>query len=246
MVKLPSPVLRTSHCFKAVLIAAGGLSSMIQAEPVPGMRIVIDPAASKLVQAGSPELIWNEHTKEARVPVTNLSASPVDITVRTCPVVGEDGRSGGLRGLTRGFVGVLFLGASEMQASGPVETRHLLQPGERLIVEHPVVSAATPAEIVSAVALTCPEPPAPATGIESASQLRQLRQCRGDYHQARKEEEARWRELRGRLIAMQGQCQPLTAEYRACLDQYWEALNTHKNRVKLLETEFPSGPEARD
>lgn len=243
----PSPLeSRTALLLEAALVAAWGALTILHAEPAPSMRVVVDATASGIVQAGTPELIWNQHAKAARVPISNLSASPVDITVRTCPILGEDSRSGGLRGLTRGFVGVLFLGASEIQAGGPVETRHLLQPGERLIVEHPLISPALPIEVVSAVALTCPAPNPESADATNESQLRLLRQSRGDYHQARKEEEARWRDLRSRLIAMQGQCQPLTAEYRACLNQYWEALNTHKTRVKLLETEFPASAEAQD
>lgn len=221
-----------------------GLWPLLAEDSPPTLRVQAH-GGTEPVTIGTPELVWDTQRKLARIPLANPSSNPVLLTLTTHCRPAEENGCGGLHGLTRGFVGVIFLGASEIDAETCVESRHHLQPGEHLMVEHVLSPSAKISEVVSTLHLgSSPAQALADSAAERESQVREQRQNRDGYHQARKKEEARWREVRGRLIALQSQCQPLTAEYKARLNDYWDALNTHKDRLKSLDEAFPTATPA--
>lgn len=227
------------------LAAQCALCAALGGEPPPSLRVLLDEETAASVSLGSSALAWEPARKKAQIMLRNSSAEPVTLHVQTCLLCAAQNRSGGLLGLTRGFVGVMLLGASEIPSPGGVESTHTLQPGEELSVEHPLPPSAQAHEVITHVTLSGKRGTACLEAREA--QVKKMRQNRDSYHQARKEEEERWKEARGRLIALQAQCSPLSQEYKACLEEYWKALGTHKDRIKSLETEHPapSSPPAQ-
>jgi len=87
--------------------------------------------------------------RPVRLPIHNLTEGPLEVRISTCSHE-SDGSTvenrytsgkGGFEGMTRGFLGVLSLGASEMAivnegCDATIITSHLLTPSQTLIVKH--------------------------------------------------------------------------------------------------------------
>lgn len=247
MFKLIDPRHPVLGSFGVIAVSALTLiaSSLYAGDLSPAFRVLPGDGLSNSVKIGASELVWNSQAKKSRIALTNVTGSPITVAVKTCIAPKEENSAGGLRGLTRGFVGVIFLGASEISAERSVESTHTLQPLEKIVVEQSFQSSAQAGEIITTVTLA-PRSLSCMCPAERGTQIRERRQAREDYYQARDEEEARWKEQRGQLIASQAQLRPLSAEYKACLTQYWEALNAHKDRMKSLERESPASPRTED
>jgi hypothetical protein len=242
LVDFRSALPRVLRVVSAIAVTVCSLSA---GDLPPAFRVLTGDGVNGSVKIGASELIWDSQPRKTRIPLTNVTEVPVTVAVTTCVVPMEENSAGGLRGLTRGFVGVIFLGASEISTDHSIESFRTLQPSEQFVLEQTFQSSIQAAEVISTVQVSHSPKSVPCS-TERGSQIRQLRQTREGYYKARDEEEARWKELRGQLIASQNQCRPLSAEYKVCLGQYWEALAAHKNRVKSLEAEFSPLSKSQD
>ncbi len=216
------------------------------------LRVVLDPASTGQLELGAAEFLDPEGLRTIRIPVRNRSDLAAKVEVRTA-FLKADGSvvvnpysevKGGFEGMARGFLGLISLGASEAALDNNAEERtivtsHLLQPGQKIIVEHQLPFASD--EVVgsrSRVALA-----ASASENEHAKEVRrvlkeQYWKARDRYYQDKLAATAQWEEMRRHLEKERNALEPVSEAYRLALKSYWRAHQGHLGRLEALDSGF--------
>ncbi|MFT5470155.1 MAG: hypothetical protein ACI8UO_005279 [Verrucomicrobiales bacterium] len=148
-----------------------------------------------------------------------------------------------IEGMARGFVGLISLGASEvtieLETSEPtIETRHSLEPGKALIVEHqlPYVDE----NVVGARAFLVA---GSNLDLEHESEVKrtleeQYWKARDNYFAQRKAENLRWDRQRKKLEANREDLPAVSSEYKQVMNRYWDEHRDHLARIQKIEAGF--------
>ncbi|RFC49023.1 MAG: hypothetical protein DVB23_000305 [Verrucomicrobia bacterium] len=220
-----------------------------QVEP---KRLHVDESCSGRLQTGKPEFSKPEGRETVRLPLTNLTTAPLTIRVATCFIL-SDGEvvpnpyedvKGGFEGMSRGFLGVLSLGASEMAivnetSDATIVTTHTLPPSRAVIVEHQLPFASE--SVVGSRSRVCV-----VTETVDANHAKEVRRIikeqywkvRDSYFDERLAETKRWEDLRNRLDKERASLEPLSDAYHEAMDAYWRAHQSHQEILASLEQKF--------
>jgi len=222
--------------------------------PATLQRVQIDETCSGRLEVGAAEFLEPEGLDTVRLPIHNLSEAPLKVRISTS-FIKSDGAimenpyassKGGFEGMTRGFLGVLSLGASEMAmvneaCDATIITSHVLPARQKLIVEHQlpfvcdqVVGSRSHVSVVTESVQT-----------EQAKEVRRVMKeqywkVRDTYFQERLAETRRWEDLRNRLDQERAALEPVSEAYRKAMDAYWKAHQTHQATLEALESKFVS------
>ncbi len=260
------------HSFRLAVIFFGAAATAVLANPAAapvessrelnGPPTVVDRAAPKRLQVddscagrlqtGEPQFSEPDGLDTVRFPVTNLTDAPLKIRVATC-FIRSDGEvvpnpyaeiKGGFEGMTRGFLGVLSLGASEMAivnegCDATILTSHVLAPRQELIVEHQLPYACD--QVVGSRSRVCVV--TETVNADHAKEVRRIMKeqywkVRDSYFQERLSETQRWEELRNRLDNERASLEPLSEAYHKAMDAYWKAHQSHQAKLAALESKF--------
>ncbi|MBU6302356.1 MAG: hypothetical protein KGS60_12425 [Verrucomicrobia bacterium] len=215
-------------------------------------RLQSDESCQGRLQTGQPEFSKPEGRDTVRFPLTNLTDTPLKIRVATSFILsdGEVVRNpygdvkGGFEGMSRGFLGVLSLGASEMAivndtSEATLITTHTLPPGRSLIVEHQLPFASH--DVVGSRSRVCV-----ITETVDADHAKEVRRIvkeqywkvRDTYFEDRLAETKRWEDLRNRLDKERSALEPLSDAYREAMSAYWQAHQSHQDTLSSLEQKF--------
>jgi hypothetical protein len=215
-------------------------------------RLHVDESCSGRLQPGKPEFSKPEGRETVRLPLTNLTTAPLTIRVATCFIL-SDGEvvpnpyedvKGGFEGMSRGFLGVLSLGASEMAivnetSDATIVTTHTLPPNRAVIVEHQLPFASE--SVVGSRSRVCV-----VTETVDANHAKEVRRIikeqywkvRDSYFDERLAETKRWEDLRNRLDKERASLEPLSDAYHEAMDAYWRAHQSHQEILASLEQKF--------
>ena len=217
-------------------------------------RLQLDPTCEGRIEAKEAIFLQPDGLQTVHVPLRNPTNSPVKIRVSTS-FIKSDGSivenpytevKGGFEGMTRGFLGVLSMGASEMAiesapCSATIITSHVLAPEQSLIIEHQlpfvcdqVVGSRTHVSVVSE-----------STQTAHAKEMRRMMKeqywkVRDTYFQERLDETRRWDDLRARLDRERSKLEPLSEAYHKAMEAYWKAHQSHQASLASLEAKFTS------
>jgi len=215
-------------------------------------RVTLSGDCAGHLALGTAEFMAPEGLHTVRIPVSNMEDQATRIQVRTA-FIRTDGRvvtnpyaatKGGFEGLTRGFFGLLSLGASEASLEDEknrytIITNHLLEPGQELIVEHQLPFPCD--QVVGSRSFVCQGATAAQQG--DAQELRRILKdqywkARDTYFAQKVDETVRWDTLRSRLEQERAALEPLSEAYRQALQSYWQAHQAHRTQLEALETNF--------
>jgi hypothetical protein len=237
-------------------------AEVVSSKDLNGVPVVVDRQSPERVTLsgdcaghlalGTAEFLNPEGLHTVRVPVRNLEAQPTRVQVRTA-FIRTDGSvvsnpyaatKGGFEGLTRGFFGLLSMGASEASLEDEsnrytIVTNHRLEPGQELIVEHQLPFPCD--QVVGSRSFVCRG--GTAAQQVDAQELRRILKdqywmARDSYFALKVDETARWDELRSRLEKERAALEPLSDAYRQALKSYWQAHQAHRSRLEDLEVNF--------
>jgi hypothetical protein len=223
-----------------------------QLDQVPAQRVQLDESCNGRVVALAAQFLQPEGFQTVHLPLRNVTAAPIKVRITTA-FFKSDGSivenpytkaKGGFESMTRGFLGVLSMGASEMaienEPSGAtIITAHVLNPNQEVIIEHQlpfasdqVVGSRTRVAVVSDTAQS-----------DHAKEMRRMMKeqywkVRDTYFQERLDETRRWDELRNRLDQERAALEPLSEAYHKAMDAYWKAHQTHQAALAALEAKF--------
>jgi hypothetical protein len=215
-------------------------------------RFQVDESCSGRLEAGEAQFSEPDGRETVRLPMTNLTDTPLKIRVATC-FIRSDGEviqnpyaeiKGGFEGMTRGFLGVLSLGASEMAmvnegSDATILTSHVLAPRQQLIVEHQLPFACD--QVVGSRSRVCVV--TESVNPDHAKEVRRIMKeqywkVRDTYFQERLNETQRWEDLRNRLDKERAALEPLSEAYHKAMDSYWKAHQCHQATLAALEAKF--------
>ncbi len=246
--------------FACILLASG---TALAADETPAPLAAAPRESASLgadcvgkLKLGKVEFAMPEGLQTIRLPLTCLDNEPVNFLIRTRFIQADDETStpqkGGFETISRGFVGLISLGASEAALQREVSsdeaviaTRHRLEPGESIVVEHQLPYT-TPGLLgsVSRVSLETPETTSPRESRIRQSFSEEYWDRRERYFQARRVENARWEALRSNLARLRQNFEPLSEGYREAMKGYWAAHRAHRLRLQTIEDDFQSFAEA--
>ncbi len=256
----PRTSVRTLTTSSLILVAGTLLAQQertIATKPDPeGAKLfaLCDLTVSNLV-FGEPAFSRTNRLPTVRLPITNTSEETLDVKVHT-RFVREDGSvvpnpyaqvKGGFEAISRGFVGLVSLGASEMSIQDKelecsMSTLHSLEPGQQIVVEHqlPVAHADVVGSEchVGQVTRVTSEAASAQTAANTCPLVQQYWNVRERYFRDRKQENDRWERLRSSLEGERRVLDPVSQAYKSAMEHYWKAHQSHKETLQSLETTF--------
>jgi hypothetical protein len=231
-----------------------------QAVEAPAQRVHLDGSCEGRITAKPAEFLQPDGFQTIHLPLRNVTEGPLKVRISTA-FFKSDGAvvenpytpaKGGFEGMTRGFLGVLSLGASEMAienepCEATIVTAHVLNPNQEVIVEHQLPYAST--QVVGS--RTCVLVVSDAAQSDHAKEMRRMMKeqywkVRDTYFQERLNETRRWDELRNRLDHERAALEPLSEAYHKAMDNYWKAHQTHQAALAALEAKFASFTKSQE
>jgi len=207
-----------------------------------------DELSGKL-EVGEMEIAEVDGHLTVQVPVTNVSNEAVGFTLHTT-FLRSDGSSATVRkpsyleAMTRGIMGLISLGTTEVTMQSDARkaeafSDHVVEPHATAYVTHQLAYSGS--DIVS-VESSLRSATAVARLAKDKQELQAMQddywKVRNKYFEDRKEEFARWDELRDKLEEEREQLSPTSAKYKKSMARYWEERKAHLDQLAELEGKF--------
>lgn len=218
----------------------------------PLRHVIAEASCDGRLSVGDTELSRPDGRFTIRIAITNVCEEAASFDVRSA-FIRSDGSvvptpypraPSALEGMARGFVGLISLGASEVameleSAEPTIVTRHTLEAGEALTVEHQFPHQSD--DLVGVRAFVSSK--TDSRDDEHAEEVRrtldeQYWKARDAYFTERKQENQRWDKQRALLEAKKEDIPVLSEAYKNAMNHYWDEHRNHLSRLQSIEKNF--------